>query len=127
MVDREAHRIQLFDTEGNFLTMWSNIHRPDAMVYWNGHIYVGRAQRHGWRGRRPGLGHRVTVYDRDGQRVCMFGSSDEGEGAGQFIAPHGIAVDSTGAVYVSEVSYTIRGSHMDPPRELRSFSKYARV
>ena len=41
MVDREAHRIQLFDPEGNFLTMWNNIHRPDAMVLRHGHIYVG--------------------------------------------------------------------------------------
>ncbi|MCH7714172.1 MAG: peptidylglycine alpha-amidating monooxygenase, partial [Chloroflexi bacterium] len=35
-------------------------------------------------------------------------------------------VDSKGDLYVGEVSYTIRGSHMDPPRELRSLSKYAR-
>ena len=39
-------------------------------------------------------------------RVCMFGSPEEGEGPGQFIAPHGIAVDSKGDVYVSEVSFT---------------------
>ena len=57
----------------------------------------------------------------------MFGDKDEGEGPGQFIAPHGIAVDSHGDIYVAEVSFTIRGSHMDPPRELRSFSKYERV
>ena len=127
VVDRECHRIQLFDTDGNFLTMWSNIHRPDAMVYWNGHIYVGELNGMGGVDDAPGLGHRVTIYDRDGNRVCVFGAPEEGEGPGQFIAPHGIAVDSTGAVYVSEVSYTIRGSHMDPPQELRSFSKYAKA
>ena len=55
-----------------------------------------------------------------------FGAKEEGEGPGQFIAPHGIAVDSHGAIYVSEVSFTIRGSHMDPPKELRSLSKYNR-
>ena len=49
---------------------------------------------------------------------------NEGEGPGQFIAPHGIAVDSQGSIYVAEVSYTIRGSHMNPPKELRSLSKY---
>jgi hypothetical protein len=57
----------------------------------------------------------------------MFGSADEGEGGGQFIAPHGIAVDSHGDIYVAEVSYTIRGQHMNPPQELRSLSKYRRV
>jgi hypothetical protein len=59
--------------------------------------------------------------------VCRFGADEEGEGPGQFIAPHGIAVDSHGDIYVAEVSFTIRGRHMDPPRELRSVSKYQRV
>ena len=41
VVDRECHRIQLFDPAGHFITMWNNIHRPDAMVLWGDHIYVG--------------------------------------------------------------------------------------
>jgi DNA-binding beta-propeller fold protein YncE len=126
VVDREAHRIQIFDAKGNFLTMWNNIHRPDSMVLWNEHIYVGELNGVGAVDEAPGLGHRVTVYDLQGNRVCLFGSAEEGEGPGQFIAPHGIAVDSKGDVYVAEVSFTIRGSRMDPPKVLRSFSKYAR-
>ena len=125
VVDREAHRIQIFDAQGNFLTMWNNIHRPDSMVLWKDHIYVGELNGMGGVDDAPGLGHRVTVYDLNGNRVCIFGSQEEGEGPGQFIAPHGIAVDSTGAIYVSEVSYTIRGQHLTPPREMRSLSKYA--
>ena len=125
VVDREAHRIQIFDAKGNFITMWNNIHRPDSMVLWKDHIYVGELNGMGGVDDAPGLGHRVTVYDLNGNRVCMFGSQEEGEGPGQFIAPHGIAVDSTGAIYVSEVSYTIRGQHLTPPREMRSLSKYA--
>ena len=126
VVDREAHRIQVFDAEGNFVTMWNNIHRPDAMVLWQDHIYVGELN--GMQGvdDAPGLGHRVGIYSLTGELVCRFGAKEEGEGPGQFIAPHGIAVDSHGAIYVSEVSYTIRGSHMDPPTELRSLSKYER-
>ena len=90
------------------------------------HIYVGELNGMGGVDEAPGLGHRVSVYDLQGNRVCIFGSEEEGEGPGQFIAPHGIAVDSKGDVYVSEVSFTIRGSKMDPPKVLRSFSKYAR-
>ncbi len=126
VVDREAHRIQIFDARGNFITMWNNIHRPYSMVLWKDNIYVGELNGVGPVGGPPGLGHRVTVYDLNGNRVCMFGAQEEGEGPGEFIAPHGIAVDSKGDIYVGEVSYTIRGQHMDPPRELRSLSKYAR-
>ena len=75
----------------------------------------------------PGLGHRVSIYDLQGKLVCRFGADEEGEGSGQFIAPHGIAVDSQGDIYVAEVSYSIRGRHLEPPRELRSISKYRRV
>ena len=127
VVDRECHRIQIFDSEGNFITMWNNIHRPDAMVLWGEHIYVGELNGMGGVDDAPGLGHRVSIYDLDGNRVSMFGDKDEGEGSGQFIAPHGIAVDSHGDIYVAEVSYTIRGQHRNPPQELRSLSKYRRV
>ena len=124
VVDREAHRIQIFDPSGNFLTMWSNIHRPDAMVLWKDHIYIGELNGMTGMEGAPGLGHRVSIYDLAGNLVSRFGDKNEGSGPGQFHAPHGIAVDSEGSIYVSEVSYTITGSRMDPPRELRSISKY---
>lgn len=126
VVDRECHRIQIFNPKGRFITMWNNIHRPDAMVLWQDHIYVGELNGIAGVDDAPGLGHRVGVYDLKGKMVCRFGTPEEGEGPGQFIAPHGVAVDSRGDLYVSEVSYTIRGSHMTPPKELRSLSKYRR-
>lgn len=127
VVDREAHRIQLFDPQGHFITMWNNIHRPDAMVLWGEHIYVGELNGMAGVDDAPGLGHRVSIYDLKGKLVCRFGADAEGEGPGHFIAPHGIAVDSRGDIYVAEVSYSIRGRHLAPPRELRSISKYRRV
>ena len=127
VVDREAHRIQVFDAAGNFITMWNNIHRPDSMVLWPNHIYIGELNGMPGLDDAPGLGHRVGIYDLEGNLMCRFGNEQEGEGPGQFIAPHGITVDSQGSIYVAEVSYTIRGSRMNPPRELRSLSKYARV
>ena len=127
VVDREAHRVQIFDATGKFLTMWNNIHRPDAMVLWKDHIYIGELNGMSGLDDAPGMGHRVGVYDLDGKMVARFGAPEEGEGPGQFIAPHGIAVDSKGALYVAEVSFTIRGRRMDPPKELRSISKYDRA
>ena len=99
-------------------------HRPDSMVLWGEHIYVGELNGMGGVDDAPGLGHRVTIFDLNGNQVSQFGDKNEREGPGQFIAPHGIAVDSQGSVYVAEVSFTIRGSHMNPPKELRSLSKY---
>ena len=66
----------------------------------------------------------VHRFDAVGKHIMSWGES--GSGPGQFIAPHGITVDSEGSVYVAEVSYTIRGSKMNPPKELRSISKYTR-
>ena len=125
VVDREAHRIQIFDPKGKFITMWNNIYRPDAMVLWKDHIYVGELNGIGGDD-APGLGHRVGIYDLKGNLVCRFGEIEEGEGPGYFIAPHGIAVDSHGDIYVSEVSFTIRGSKMDPPQELKSLKKFVK-
>lgn len=127
VVDREAHRVQIFDDKGTFLRMWNNIHRPDSMVLYGDHVYIGELNGMPGLDTAPGMGHRVGIYDLKGDLVCRFGEEEEGEGPGQFIAPHGIAVDSDGSIYVSEVSYTIRGSHMVPPRYLRSVSKYRRV
>ena len=39
----------------------------------------------------------------------------------------GAVTDSQGAVYVSEVSWTAKGSLETPPREVRSLQKFARV
>ena len=127
VVDREAHRVQVFDAKGKFLTMWNNIHRPDCMVLWHDYIYIGELNGISGVQDSPGMGHRVGVYDLKGKLQARFGDPEEGSGAGQFVAPHGIAVDSKGALYVAEVSYTIRGSKMDPPKELRSLSKYDRA
>jgi hypothetical protein len=50
-----------------------------------------------------------------------------GEKPGQFIAPHGLAIDSRGDIYVGEVSWTIMGQHLQPPRELRSLQKLKKL
>ncbi len=66
-------------------------------------------------------------YNLQGQLQTRFGDPEEGEGPGQFIAPHGVAVDSRGDLYVGDVAYTIRGRHLTPPRHLRCFRKFRRI
>ena len=128
VADREAHRVQVFDDGGNFLTMWNNVHRPCGLTVGpDDNIYIGELNGVALVQDCPGYGHRVSVYRADGTLLARFGDREEGEAPGQFIAPHGIAVDSCGDVYVGEVSFTIRGRHLDPPRELRSLSKLRRA
>ncbi len=128
VADREAHRVQVFDNEGNFIEMWNNIHRPDGMVIGpDGNVYIGELNGMDGMDGCPGLGHRVSILTRGGDLLARFGDEDEGEGPGQFIAPHGVAVDSNGDIYVGEVSFSIRGRTLDPPRELKSFTKLRKV
>ena len=65
--------------------------------------------------------------DREGTEMTRFGGEFGGEGHDQFIAPHAIAVDSEGSVYVAEVSYTAFGSQQDPVREVTSLRKWKRA
>ena len=73
------------------------------------------------------LGNCVVVLDGDLNEVDRFGGDLPGEGHDQFIASHGIATDSTGAVYIAEVSYTNTGSKLNPPREITSLRKWVPV
>ena len=129
VADREAHRIQVFDGEGNVLDVWNNIHMPNGMTIGpDGNIYVGELPGATQSDPTPPRhGHRVSIYNSSGERLALLGADDEGTGPGEFIAPHGMGVDSHGNIYVGEVSFTIRGGRMDPPTELRSFTKLAKV
>ncbi len=128
VADREAHRVQVFDAEGGLQAIWNNIHRPCGLTVGpDRNIYIGELNGVGLVEDCEGYGHRIEVFSPAGELLARYGDAEEGEGPGQFIAPHGIAVDSAGDIYVGEVSYTIRGQHLDPPRELRSLCKIRRV
>jgi hypothetical protein len=114
--DRENDRLQFFDRRGNLLYIWTDVRRPThAAVDKDGLIYVTELWRpieqgqgsfmHGYADRDlPG---RVTVFRKDGKIVARFGDDSKNRAApGNFIAPHGIALDSHGNLYVSEVAWT---------------------
>ena len=132
VADRENHRVQVFNGSGKYETQWNNMHRPCALYMdTTGRdpiCYVGELG--------PGmsvnkechnLGNRVDIYDKYGRRLARLGDIRAGEAPGQFIAPHGIALDSRGDMYVAEVSWTIMGQRLQPPRELRSLQKLRKL
>jgi len=127
--DRENFRLQTFTTDGEYVEQ-VHMHRPMAITDGKGddtNLYVAEAGAPPVQDGVRRLGQRVVVMDRDGNELTRFGDELMGEGHDQFIAPHGMAVDSEGSVYIAEVSYTAYGSKLDPVREVTSLRKWKRV
>jgi DNA-binding beta-propeller fold protein YncE len=107
--DRENGRIQVFDRDGRLLDIWPGLHRPcAAVVAPDGRVYVAEL------GGRAGIYPTMTVdaatpwstcavLDDQGRVLARWGT-DNPATSGSFFAAHGIALDSTGAVYLAEVS-----------------------
>ena len=67
---------------------------------------------------------RVSVYDGDGRVLARWGS-DDACGSGSFAAPHGLAVDGRGDVYVAEVTWTFAVSRGLAREDCHTFQKFA--
>jgi hypothetical protein len=133
VADRENHRVQIFDQQGRFLRQWNNLYRPcglyiDSRDPAGERVYVGELG--------PSLpvsqgvanlGARVGIYTVENRLLSRLGDRFPGTEPHQFLAPHAIAVDSYGDVYVGEVSWTMYGRQLQPPREVRSLRKLVRV
>jgi DNA-binding beta-propeller fold protein YncE len=132
VADRESHRVQIFDGNGHYQAQWNNLHRPCSLFLGKGKCpccYVGEL------GpalpvniKAPNIGPRISVLDMEGKLLSRFG--ELGEGPGQFYSPHGLAVDSRGDIYVSEVSFTAWPRYHDnkpTPPGVRSLQKYRRL
>lgn len=131
VADRESHRIQIFDSQGKYVTQWNNMHRPCGLyIGGNGAqlCFVGslppalRVNKN-----FPNLGARVSIYNLKGERVARLGDIHMGGEPNQFWAPHGVTMDSREDLYIGEVSWTLIGRNMDPPKELRSFRKLVKL
>ncbi len=130
VADRENHRVQVFDAHGRYQYQLSNLHRPCGLHIDRGNggrVFVGELPSHlAVNAAVPNIGARVSVVTLKGDLLARFGGRFAGEAPGEFVAPHGVAMDSHGDVYVAEVSYTAKGRHETPPREIRSLQKFTR-
>ena len=124
----------MFDGNGKYETQWNNLHRPCGIFMPAGKCpvcYIGElgpVQRVNVE--MPNLGPRVTIVDNTGKRLSRLGGLCAGLGADQFLAPHGICVDSRGDIYVGEVSWTQWPQRFptEPiPDNLRSLRKFRRI
>ena len=111
VADRENHRVQVFDGNGKYESQWMNLHRPCALLCCAGKsptFFVGELgpymplNRH-----HPNIGPRLSIVDAKGGLIARLGGeAGPGLETGKFVAPHGLARDSRGDLYVGEVSYT---------------------
>ena len=112
VADRENDRIQVFTPGGELLEIWDHIQRPtDIYVDARGLLYVASLP---WRAglgelgfppRRYSLPGGIYVLDLAGNVLLRWCSADACA-AGAFIAPHAVAADSHGDLYVGEVTWT---------------------
>ena len=127
VADRECHRVQIFDAKGRLQSIWRDIWKPAGIRVGNdGNVYIAELVADEYYRDAPNVGHGVGVYSPAGEPLMHLGDARWGEGPGQFVSPHGIALDSRDDIYVAEVSWTMAGSTMSPPREMRSLQKLAR-
>ncbi|HEX4986639.1 MAG TPA: peptidyl-alpha-hydroxyglycine alpha-amidating lyase family protein [Burkholderiales bacterium] len=135
VADRENHRVQVFDGDGSYETEWHNLHRPCGMVMETGRdplCYIGEIGPTMPVNRQvPNIGPRISIVDSEGGLVARFGAAHAGhDRPDQFVAPHGMAVDSRGDIYVGEVSFTAWSQifpDRQPPQGLNTLRKLVRV
>ena len=112
VADRENHRIQIFESNGKFLTQWTNLLRPtDLFIDNDDTVYVSE------------LSMRVSIFTIDGALLARWGNPGVKKEDALFLSPHAISVDSHGDIYVGEVSMT----HAQIDRGARTIQKFARI
>lgn len=133
VADRENHRIQVFDGEGRFETQWNNMHRPCGLCMTRGKspiAYIGETgPSMSVNLNHPGIGPRISLWTLDGKRIARAGDATRTKPS-QFIAPHGIAVDSSGDIYVGEVARTAmknKGASISDDQDIRCMQKLVKL
>ena len=95
VADMKNHRVQLFDIQGQFLSLFPNkdaktlFNYPGGVAVVNNLVYITDIYK-----------NKVFVFDLDGKKVLEFGTY--GSDAGQFKYPNGVTADSKGNIYVSD-------------------------
>ena len=120
-----------FSPQGEFITQWEGVRRPDDICLdAEGNMYVAELgdvmqdESGEWHPDYDAVPGRITVRDLDG-RILAEWSQEDPQGADLYYAPHGIAVDSRGDLYVSEVREAYSGDESKTVRP--GLHKYVRI
>ena len=77
----------------------------------------------------PNIGPRVSLWTSKGEHLATLGDTTR-DAPSQFIAPHGVAVDQHGDIYVGEVSRTSmrnKGTIVPPEQHVRCMQKLIKL
>lgn len=112
VADRENHRLQVLREDGTFIAQWTDLLRPtDVCIDADGVVYV------------PELCKRMSIFAPEGRLLSRWGNEGRAGGDPLFVAPHAVAVDSRGDLYIGEVPVAYAG--LD--RGARALQKFARI
>ena len=93
IADRENSRVQIFDTEGKFLDVWTDLFRPTQVcIDADNVVYVSE------------LSRRISIFTIDGKLLARWGNESRSREDTLLFGPHAIGVDSNGDIYVGEVA-----------------------
>jgi DNA-binding beta-propeller fold protein YncE len=133
VADRQNERIQVFDAEGDYLTEWTDVQRPqDLYVDSDGLVYVCElAWPVGETSYKTGpitqyAPGRLSVLDPEGNCLVRWSTPDL-HAPGAVIAAHGLCVDREGSVYLAMVTDTIGVRPGLVGRDAPTLLKFARV
>ena len=115
VTDRENHRIQIFNAQGEFLSQWYDVFAPDGIFIDDEEtVYVAELS--------PG----VSIFTIDGKLLarwdCRGLDRETAISTAIFLGPHAVAVDSQGDLYVGDVPMVMAGVD----RGSRALLKFAR-
>ncbi len=111
VADRENNRVQIFDARGEFLSQWTDLSLPtDIFIDDEETVYISE------------LSRRVSIFTINSKLLARWDSQGQVKETDLFLAPHTIAVDSKGDLYVGEVSW----AHDRIDRGSRTVLKFAR-
>jgi hypothetical protein len=126
VADRVNSRIQIFGAEGDYLDEWP-ARLPNNLCFDRaGNPYVAELGATVVLSDQPSLRWppaRITLRDPAG-RILTALVEDDPTGADMYYAPHGIAVDSAGAIYAAEVPFSY--SRRTAPKEVSVLRKFER-
>ncbi len=90
--DRENQRIQVFDTQGKFITQWTGIEYPQTIYIRDNLAYIAEAP--------LAKNTSFSIRSLEGKQLMRWFPKD-----GSIQGGHGICVDSMGTIYLSEIMF----------------------